>query len=180
MWSGSGASRRSCPSVPDKFKGALRPYQQHGVDWLQHLASHGLGGFLADDMGLGKTAQTIAHIVRGTCTGRLTAPGADRGADQPGRELDCRAWKFRPASDRVVVLHGMERHEKREQLDDVNVVVTTYTVLTRDIEEMKRLALASGGVGRGAGDQKPAAQATRAVAAEGAPPALPVRHADRE
>ncbi len=60
--------------VPDTFKGSLRPYQQQGVDWLQHLASHGLGGFLADDMGLGKTAQTIANICVEHAEGRLTAP----------------------------------------------------------------------------------------------------------
>ncbi len=52
----------------------LRPYQQQGVDWLQHLRAHGLGGFLADDMGLGKTAQTIAHIVIEEAAGRLDRP----------------------------------------------------------------------------------------------------------
>ena len=40
---------------------------------------------------------------------------------------------------RVVVLHGLERHARRGELDGVDVVITTYTVLARDIEEMKRL-----------------------------------------
>ena len=31
----------------------------------------------------------------------------------------------------------MDRHERRDNLEDVNVVITTYTVLTRDIEEMR-------------------------------------------
>jgi SNF2 family DNA or RNA helicase len=38
-----------------------------------------------------------------------------------------------------VVLHGMDRHERASNLDGVHVVITTYTVLTRDIEEMKAL-----------------------------------------
>ena len=61
-------------ALPDMFKGELRHYQQEGVDWLQHLASHGLGGFLADDMGLGKTAQTIAHITVEFAAGRMKHP----------------------------------------------------------------------------------------------------------
>lgn len=40
----------------------LRPYQQHGLNWLQFLREYGLAGILADDMGLGKTVQTLAHM----------------------------------------------------------------------------------------------------------------------
>jgi hypothetical protein len=49
-------------AVPPAFTAKLREYQQHGVNWLQHLRASDVGGLLADDMGLGKTAQTIAHI----------------------------------------------------------------------------------------------------------------------
>ena len=69
-------------TVPAHFTATLRPYQQHGVNWLQHLRAHGMSGFLADDMGLGKTAQTIAHIVIEQAEGRLDRPRADRGADE--------------------------------------------------------------------------------------------------
>ncbi|MFM9469788.1 SNF2-related protein, partial [Streptomyces scabiei] len=40
----------------------LRDYQQQGVDWLEFLKRHKLGGILADDMGLGKTLQVIAFL----------------------------------------------------------------------------------------------------------------------
>ena len=40
----------------------LRPYQQHGLNWMQFLREYELGGILADDMGLGKTVQTLAHF----------------------------------------------------------------------------------------------------------------------
>ena len=60
--------------VPASFLATLRPYQGQGVDWLQFLASAGLGGVLADDMGLGKTVQTLAHLMIEKAAGRLDRP----------------------------------------------------------------------------------------------------------
>lgn len=45
-----------------RFKATLRPYQQHGLNWLYFLHGLGLGGCLADDMGLGKTIQVLAFL----------------------------------------------------------------------------------------------------------------------
>jgi superfamily II DNA or RNA helicase len=53
---GGGRCRAVCAPT-------LRPYQEDGLRWLQHLRAHDAGGVLADDMGLGKTLQTIAHLV---------------------------------------------------------------------------------------------------------------------
>ena len=63
----------------------------------------------------------------------------------------------------MVVLHGMDRHERREQLDDVHVVITTYTVLTRDIEEMKAIAWHLVVLDEAQAVKSPDARATRAV-----------------
>jgi SNF2 family DNA or RNA helicase len=46
--------------------------------------------------------------------------------------------KFSPHL-RVVVLHGLDRHVRRNQLAGIHVVITTYTVLARDIEDMKKI-----------------------------------------
>ena len=70
----SGGRGNSGEPVPPAFKAELRPYQQQGVNWLQHLRENGLGGLLADDMGLGKTAQTIAHIAIEEAAGRMDRP----------------------------------------------------------------------------------------------------------
>ncbi|WBO58704.1 DEAD/DEAH box helicase [Acidocella sp. MX-AZ03] len=148
--------------VPEAFKGSLRPYQQHGVDWLQHLAGHGLGAFLADDMGLGKTAQTIAHICVEHAEGRLTAPALIVVPTSLVANWTAELRKFAPHL-RVEVLHGMERHEKRDKLEDVNVVVTTYTVLTRDIEFMKPLPWHLTVLDEAQAIKSPEARATRAV-----------------
>ncbi|GAN79898.1 DEAD/DEAH box helicase [Acidocella aminolytica] len=148
--------------VPKAFKGSLRPYQQHGVDWLQHLASHGLGAFLADDMGLGKTAQTIAHICVEHAEGRLTAPALIVVPTSLVANWTAELRKFAPHL-KTEVLHGMERHEKRDNLDDTHVVVTTYTVLTRDIEFMKPLPWHQVVLDEAQAIKSPEARATRAV-----------------
>ena len=148
--------------IPDTFKGELRHYQQHGVDWLQHLASHGLGGFLADDMGLGKTAQTIAHITVEHAAGRLKNPALIVVPTSLVANWTAELKKFAPHLS-VMVLHGMERHEKRERLDEANVAITTYTVLTRDIEEMKALPWHIVVLDEAQAIKSPDARATRAV-----------------
>ena len=117
---------------------SLRPYQQHGVDWLQHLRAHGLGGFLADDMGLGKTAQTIAHIAIEHAAGRLDRPALIVVPTSLVSNWAAELAKFAPHL-RVVVLHGLDRHARRAELGRAHVVITTYTVLARDIEVMKPL-----------------------------------------
>ncbi|OYV52229.1 MAG: hypothetical protein B7Z77_02470 [Acidocella sp. 20-58-15] len=148
--------------LPPTFTAELRHYQQHGVDWLQHLGGHGLGGFLADDMGLGKTAQTIAHITVEQAAGRLTRPALIVVPTSLVANWTAELKKFAPGL-KVVVLHGMERHEKRDQLDDVQVVITTYTVLTRDIEEMKALPWHIVVLDEAQAIKSPDARATRAV-----------------
>ncbi len=148
--------------LPASFKAELRPYQQHGVNWLQHLRGHGLSGFLADDMGLGKTAQTIAHLTVEHAAGRLDRPALVVVPTSLITNWTAELAKFAPHL-RVVVLHGMDRHEKREQLAGLDVVVTTYTVLTRDIEEMKEIPWHIVVLDETQAIKSPDAKATRAV-----------------
>ena len=148
--------------LPREFKGELRHYQQDGVNWLQHLASHGLGGFLADDMGLGKTAQTIAHITVEHASGRLRRPALIVVPTSLVANWTAELAKFAPGLN-VVVLHGLDRHERRERLQGVNVVITTYTVLTRDIEEMKQIPWHLVVLDEAQAVKSPDARATRAV-----------------
>ena len=44
------------------LRGALRSYQQAGMEWLVSLHKQKMNGILADEMGLGKTIQTIALL----------------------------------------------------------------------------------------------------------------------
>ena len=59
------APERIEPVTTDSaFQGQLRPYQRHGLAWLDLLGRLGLGACLADDMGLGKTVQVLALLSR--------------------------------------------------------------------------------------------------------------------
>jgi superfamily II DNA or RNA helicase len=123
-------------AIPAEFQGTLRHYQQEGVSWLQHLMASKLGAFLADDMGLGKTAQTIAHITVEHAAGRMKNPALIVVPTSLITNWTSELEKFAPGL-KVAVLHGLDRHKKREQLRKFNVIVTTYAVLTRDILDMK-------------------------------------------
>ncbi len=118
------------------LKATLRPYQQQGLDWLQHLRTHDVAGVLADDMGLGKTLQTIAHLATEKESGRsdrpslIVVPTSLVGNWQ--RELK----KFAPHLE-VCVLHGPGRHRRRSAMASADVVLTTYPLLIRDREQLE-------------------------------------------
>lgn len=126
-----GAAPRVEP--PALLRATLRPYQQEGLDWLQHLRSHGASGILADDMGLGKTLQTIAHIVTEKAAGRIDDPVLVVAPTSLVGNWWREIAKFAPCL-RVLVLHGPHRRERFDQIDKVDVVITTYPLVLRDME----------------------------------------------
>jgi superfamily II DNA or RNA helicase len=148
--------------IPASFKASLRPYQHQGVEWLQHLRANNMSGFLADDMGLGKTAQTIAHILVEQESGRLDRPALIVVPTSLVSNWTSELAKFAP-SLRVTVLHGIDRHERRNQLDGLHVVITTYTVLARDIAEMTEIPWHIVALDEAQAIKSPDAKATRAV-----------------
>ena len=167
-------------TVPAAFTASLRPYQQLGVNWLQHLRANSLGGLLADDMGLGKTAQTIAHIAIEEDAGRLDRPVLVVVPTSLVPNWTAELNRFAPHL-RVAVLHGLARHEKRRDLTGVHVVITTYTVLYARHRGHGRTAVAHGGAGRGPGDQKPRRESNACgLPARNPPSAVSVGDADRE
>ena len=149
-------------TVPTSFKAALRPYQQQGVNWLQHMREHGFSGLLADDMGLGKTAQTIAHIAIEDAAGRLDRPVLIVVPTSLVHNWTAELTKFAPHL-RTMVLHGLDRHDRRNRLDGIHVVITTYTVLARDIEAMKDIPWHLVVLDEAQAIKSPDAKVTRAV-----------------
>jgi len=111
------------------INGALRPYQQDGLKWLDYLHEHGLGGCLADDMGLGKTVQTIALLSRiypaQQTPSLLVMPRSLLFNWQ--RELE----RFCPAL-RAYVFHGANRD--LDAAMEGHLVLTTYGTLRASIE----------------------------------------------
>lgn len=116
--------------VPRQLQAQLRPYQQHGLNWLQFLRRHQLGGVLADDMGLGKTLQTLAHLLCEQEAGRLDRPCLVLAPVSLLGNWRREAARFTP-SLRVHVWHGLERHSG-PFAEDCDVLIAPYSLLQRD------------------------------------------------
>jgi len=119
--------------VPASVQASLRPYQQQGVNWLQFLRTHGLGGILADDMGLGKTLQTLVHIQIEKDAGRLTHPALIIAPVSLMGNWRRETERFCPQL-RVLVLHGKDRHEVADTMGEHDIVIAPYSLLQRDKE----------------------------------------------
>lgn len=121
---------------PKHLNATLRPYQLQGVSFLNFLKEYDFGGILADEMGLGKTVQTLAFLQR----------MIERG--QPGPNLivvptsvlpnwEREAQKFVP-SMRQLVIYGARRENLFKQIAESDLVITTYALLRRDLEELNK------------------------------------------
>ena len=127
--------------TPPGMEFALFQFQEQGHGWLRLLGDLGIGAILADDMGLGKTVQAIAMLV---------SERADFGRDALGPTLVvcpmsvARQWvseiaRFAPGL-RVHLHHGAERlqgEELGEAARAADVVVTSYDLVTRDLESLQ-------------------------------------------
>ncbi|MGJ4950318.1 SNF2-related protein [Bradyrhizobium sp. HKCCYLS20291] len=119
--------------LPAGFKAKLRPYQQHGVAWLDLLRQANLGGVLADDMGLGKTVQVLALLALEKARGALTAPVLIVAPTSLMTNWFNEAARFVPDL-KVLVFHGAGRKELIEQIPQHDLVLTTYPLIARDHE----------------------------------------------
>jgi superfamily II DNA or RNA helicase len=130
---GQALAAKPSPDVvpPSGLRASLRPYQQQGLAWLQHLRAHDASGVLADDMGLGKTLQAIAHLCAEKEAGRLDRPALVVAPTSLLGNWRRELQRFAPHL-RVVVLYGPRRREQFLGLHRNDVVITTYSVLVRD------------------------------------------------
>jgi len=118
--------------IPTGLNAELRGYQAEGFSWLQFLAEHGLHGILADDMGLGKTVQTLAHL----CAEAGKNPARPSLVIAPTSVVPnwaAEAEKFTPGL-KVLTFHGADRAELYEEIPAADIVLTSYPLLTRDME----------------------------------------------
>jgi len=121
--------------LPTTFKGELREYQRHGLNWLQFLREHEFGGILADDMGLGKTVQTLAHLAVEKRAGRMQQPSLIVAPTSLMGNWRREAALFTPGLN-ALVLHGPERAGDFDRIDEFDLVLTTYPLLSRDRKEL--------------------------------------------
>jgi hypothetical protein len=126
-----GAGTPQAVAAPAGLGVTLRPYQLHGVAWLQYLREHRLAGILADDMGLGKTAQALAHLLIEKQAGRLDLPALAVLPTSLVFNWQAEARRMAPGL-RVLALQGPERHRDFSHMAGYDLVLTTYPLLWRD------------------------------------------------
>lgn len=131
-----GEKQLTFSEVPAQIKATLRSYQIDGVRWIERLRMMYLNGILADDMGLGKTLQAIVAI-----TQNLKTPISTSLIVCPTSLLY--NWKeefakFNPKLN-VAVVDGVPQNRKKviENIHKNHVVITSYTLLQKDIESYK-------------------------------------------
>ncbi len=133
----TGTATQTCPPL-GALESVLRPYQKQGVAWIRFLRDHGFGGILADEMGLGKTLQVLAHCAAlnaaaGVRTGRPTLIVCPTSLVT---NWAAEAARFAPKL-RVLVLSGPQRHKLFAQMPNHDLVITSYALLRRDIEQYR-------------------------------------------
>ncbi|WP_308490856.1 DEAD/DEAH box helicase [Microbacterium terrisoli] len=120
-------------TLPQALHAQLRPYQRSGFDWLAFLWEHRLGGILADDMGLGKTVQMLAFLAHARETGerRPFLVVAPTSVLPTWRD---EASRFVPGL-RVAVVEATRVRRGAPFPLDVDVIVTSYTLVRLDEAE---------------------------------------------
>ncbi|HWR06957.1 MAG TPA: DEAD/DEAH box helicase [Sporomusa sp.] len=120
-------------TIPQGIQGKLRDYQKTGYKWLKSLSNYGLGGILADDMGLGKTLQVLTFIL----SEKENTPAPSLVIAPTSLVYNWReeVLKFAP-SLKVSVIAGQpsERLEQFKDIDNADIVITSYGLIKRDID----------------------------------------------
>ena len=124
--------------LPKSLNDVLRDYQKKGFKWLKTLDFYGLGGVLADDMGLGKTLQSISLILSEKESGNeksslIVCPKSliynwKNEIEKFAENLKC-----------CIVAGSVEKREKSLQEEGIDVFITTYDSLKRDIANYKKI-----------------------------------------
>ena len=120
---------------PKDIKADLREYQKHGFNWFKTLDYLGFGGILGDEMGLGKTLQAITFILSNIGSKTLVVAPTSLIYNWHS-EIE----KFAPNLKAIIVNGDPEERETAlKNIDKVDIIITTYNLLKRDLENYKKL-----------------------------------------
>ncbi|MDR0137824.1 SNF2 helicase associated domain-containing protein [Metabacillus idriensis] len=151
--------------VPKGLDSILRDYQKQGYQWMKTLAGYGFGGILADDMGLGKTLQSITYIlselpdIRKKKLPVLIVCPSSLTYNWVGEIM-----KFGPVIEAVVIDgNKTERLEIWKHAADMDVVITSYPLLRRDINMFEKQAFHTVFFDEAQAFKNPVTQTARAV-----------------
>lgn len=122
--------------TPAGLNATLRNYQLQGIAYLNFLSDYGFGGILADEMGLGKTIQTLAFVQYMINKG-YEGPNLIVVPTSVLPNWEREAEKFVPSLKRLII-YGARREDMFCKVASAHLVVTTYALLRRDLEELQK------------------------------------------
>ena len=122
--------------IPPQLTSILRPYQAEGISWMHFIAGNHLGGILADEMGLGKTLQTLAFLESSGGLALVVCPSSLVF----NWEREAKNWTPKL---RTLVIEGTQREPLFSRIPEVDLVITSYALLRRDIARYEGLAFES-------------------------------------
>ena len=143
---------------PPGLRAELRPYQIEGQAWLSRSAVWSPGVCLADDMGLGKTVQTLALLLRRAELG----PALVVTPTSVGFNWIRETKRFAP-SLRVLTYRGRARKELLDNPGKGQLLVTSYQLVQRDIDQLAPIAFATVVLDESQAIKNPDTQRARAI-----------------
>ena len=128
--------------IPENLNNVLRYYQKTGFKWLKILDSYKFGGILADDMGLGKTIQMLSVIVDYVEKAKNNEENerASLVVSPSSLTLNWQNEANKFAKDlKILVIRGTLSERKRQikEIENYDLVITSYDLLKRDIDLYK-------------------------------------------
>lgn len=125
-------------TLPPRFLGKLRHYQEKGVSWLSFLSGQGLHGILADDMGLGKTVQLLAFLSTLTLSKPVLIVMPKSLLFHWKGEIE----RFLPSLSSIIY-HGAQRNPLDLQKEEACAILTTYSTLRQDIDLFEEISFSA-------------------------------------
>ena len=122
--------------APEGLHATLRGYQLQGLAYLNFLREYHFGGILADEMGLGKTVQTLSFLQYMYENG-MTGPNLIVVPTSVLPNWEREAAKFVPDL-KCLAIYGTRRDTMFKQINSSHIVLTTYALLRRDLEELEK------------------------------------------
>ena len=124
-------------AAPAELEHILRPYQVAGYQWLSYLNDVGWGGILADDMGLGKTVQALSMLdfYKNTYKGLKAIVVCPTTLIYNWQN---EVKKFTPSLT-YHIHHGNTRSRNPDELQQHNIIITTYGTLRSDIQMLLKI-----------------------------------------
>ncbi|HKL58089.1 MAG TPA: DEAD/DEAH box helicase [Sphaerochaeta sp.] len=116
--------------------GQLRPYQVYGVQWMEYLRDHRMGGCLADEMGLGKTVEVIS-LLRRTYEGGCKEPTLILVPRSLIYNWQNELQRFAPELN-CVLYYGATRDISMIEESTATIVISSYATIRNDIKTLSK------------------------------------------